>query len=168
MLARRQILTASAALPAILAAMAVSGCEPLEVAEGKTPPVSREVRTLQDAITTEQSLIDLYNATMASYSGLSAELSPLLAEHREHLSRLQATISYPAGYKPSPSPSASPSRQAPAGSQAAAVSALRSAESAAADGQLSRLAAVSPGHAQLLASIATCESVHASALKGLS
>jgi hypothetical protein len=162
MLGRRQILTASAALPAVLAAMAISGCQPLDVAEGKTPPVSREVRTLQDAITTEQGLIDLYNATMSSYSGLSAMLTPLLAEHRDHLSRLQATISYPAGYKTPPS--ASPSRRAAAGSQAAAVNALRSAESAAADGQLGRLAAVSPGHAQLLASIATCESVHAAVL----
>jgi hypothetical protein len=163
MLARRQILTASAALPAILAALAISGCESLDVAEGKRPAVSREVRTLEDAITTEQGLIDKYNATMATYSGLSATLTPLLAEHREHLSRLQATISYPAGYKSSASASASPRATAGA-SQAAAVSSLRSAESAAAASQLARLAAVSPAHAQLLASIATCESVHSEVL----
>jgi hypothetical protein len=155
---RRQVLTASAGL----AALAVSGCEPLDVAEGKTPTVSLDVRTLQAAIAAEQDLIDLYNRTMSTYSGLSSTLAPLLAEHTEHLSRLKATVSYPAGYKASPS--ASPRPATVAGTRAAAVSALRSAESAAAAGQLDRLAAVSPSNAQLLASIAASELTHAAVL----
>jgi hypothetical protein len=166
MLGRRQVLTASAALPAVLVTLAATGCEPLDAALGKTPPLSRDVLTLQAAITAEQDLIDLYNRTMASYSVLSPALTPLLAEHREHLARMRARISYPSGYTASPSPS--PRATSAAGSHAAAIAAVRDAESAAAAAQLTRLAAVSPSIAQLLASISTSESTHVAALAGVS
>ena len=159
MLGRRQLLIA---VP-MLALMA--GCEPLDVAEGKTPAPSDEVRTLQDAFASEQNLIDLYAKTMAAYSGLSSSLAPLLAQHREHLSRLRGTVSYPPGAKPAPSSS----RHVAVGSgTASAVRALRSAESAAAAAGLGRLPTVSAANAQLLASIATCETLHVGTLEGLS
>ena len=142
----------------------VAGCEPLDVAEGKTPAVSDEVRTLQDAVASEQNLIDLYAKTMAAYSSLSSSLAPLLAQHRSHLARLRATVSYPAGTSPPSSGHVSVS----GGGTGLAVRALRSAESAAAAAALGRLPAVSAGNAQLLASIATCESLHLTTLEGLS
>ena len=160
MLGRRQILIAAPVL-----ALVAAGCEPLNVAEGKTPAVSDEVRMLQAAVAAEQDLIDLYTKTMASYSGLSSALAPLLAQHRDHLSHLRATVSYPAGKS---APTRSGRVAVASGDSAAAVRALRSAESAAAAGQLARLASVSAGNAQLLASIATCETLHVSTLESVS
>lgn len=142
----------------------VAGCEPLDVAEGKTPAPSDEVRTLQDAVASEQNLIDLYAKTIAAYSGLSSSLAPLLAQHRAHLAKLRGTVSYPAGTSPPASGHVSVS----GGGTGVAVRALRSAESAAAAAALGRLPAVSAGNAQLLASIATCESLHLTTLEGLS
>lgn len=159
MLGRRQVLIAAPLLAL------VAGCEPLDAAEGKTPAVSNEVRTLQDAVASEQDLIDLYAKTMATYSGLSSGLAPILAQHRSHLTRLRSTVSYPAGSKP---PSGSGRVAAVPGAQSDAVRALSSAESAAAAAQLTRLAGVSAGNAQLLASIATCETLHVATLGGLS
>ena len=159
MLGRRQLLIAVPMLAL------VAGCEPLDVAEGKTPAPSDEVRTLQDAVASEQDLIDLYAKTMAAYSGLSSSLAPLLAQHREHLTRLRGTVSYPAGVS---APSLGAAHVAVGGGTADAVRALRSAESAAAVAGLGRLPAVSAGNAQLLASIATCETLHVATLEGLS
>jgi hypothetical protein len=160
-LGRRQVIFAAPVLVAFVA----TGCEPVDAAEGKTPAVSDEVRTLQDAAAVEQNLIDLYAKTMAAYSGLAPALATIMAQHREHLARLRATVSYPAGYK---QPTASrPAITVPSGQQDA-VAALRSAESAAATAQLDRLTATSAANAQLLASIATCETLHATTLAGVS
>jgi hypothetical protein len=52
------------------------------------------------------------------------------------------------------------------GSKNAAIAALRSAESSAAAAQLSRLTAVGPSSAQVLASIAAAEITHIDALGG--
>lgn len=167
MLARRQMLTVSAALPAVLATLGATGCQPLDAALGRKPPLSRDVRTLQAAIATEQDLIELYTRTMSVYSALSGTLGPLLAEHRQHLSRLRALISYPTGYaSPAPSPAAHAAR-VPA-SNGSAIEALRSAEDAAATAQTGRIAGVAPDIAQLLASIATSEITHSAALAGAS
>jgi hypothetical protein len=167
MLARRQVLAASTALPAVLVTLGATGCQPLDAALSRTPPLSRDVRALQAAIATERDLIDLYARTMSVYSGLGGVLDPVLAEHRQHLARLTALISYPQGYKsPVVSPSAQPPRAAT--STDAAVVALRSAETAAAAAQTGQLAGVSPAIAQLFASIATSEITHAAALGGAS
>jgi hypothetical protein len=165
MLARRQMLTASAAIPAVIVTLGATGCQPIDAALGRTPPLSRDVRALQAAIATEQNLIDLYARTVSAYSVLGSMLGPLLAEHREHLSRLAALISYPQGYRsPAASPSPHPAALSP--TPRTALAALESAETAAAAAQTGRLAGVSPSIAQLLASVAASEITHAATLAG--
>lgn len=186
MFSRRQVLAASAALPAIVATLAATGCEPVDAALGKKPSPPRDVETLQAAIAAEQNLIDLYNRTISSYPALSAGLTPLLDDHRAHLARLRSHISYPRGYvaRPTASPSSGTSRAAggasspgaggaaspagAAGGRGAAVASVRDAESAAAAAQLGRLATASPSIAQLLASISASENTHAAVLGSLS
>jgi hypothetical protein len=171
MLTRRQILSTAAALPTVAVSLSAAGCggpNPLDVALDRRPPLSGDVRALLAAVTAEQDLIDRYNKTLAAYSSLAGSLRPLLAEHRAHLDRLRAQISFPRGYVASPSPSAGAGSGAgtvPA-SKNAAVAALRSAESSAASAQLSRLTAVGPSSAELLASIAAAEVTHVDALGG--
>jgi hypothetical protein len=169
MLTRRQILTTAAALPTVAVSLSAAGCggpNPVDVALGRRPPESGDVRALFAAVTAEQDLIDTYNKTLAEYSSLAASLRPLLADHRLHLDRLRAQISFPPGYVATPSPGASSGAGKVPASKAAAVAALRSAESAAAAAQLSRLTAVGQLSAQVLASIAAAEITHIDALGG--
>ena len=171
MLTRRQILTTAVALPTVAVSLSAAGCagpNPVDVALGRRPPESGDVRALLAAVTAEQDLIDTYNKALAQYSSLAASLRPLLAEHHDHLERLRAQISFPPGYVATPRPSAGAASGAGAvpASRNAAVAALRSAESSAAAAQLSRLTAVGPSSAQLLASIAAAEITHVDALGG--
>jgi hypothetical protein len=163
MLLRRQVLTASATtLPLFLGLNACAG-HPNPLAG--PPPLSPDVRTLMTATTAEDNLVYLYTKTIASYSSLAADLSPLLAEHQAHLHALEARIIEPPGKRLRVRPSSRPAIPA---SRAEAITQLRAAERAAVTAQLGRLAAASPVEAQLYASIATSESTHVTILNGLS
>jgi hypothetical protein len=158
MLPRRQLLAASATtLPLFLALNACAGPNPL----AGPPPLSADVRALLRAVAAEQNLISLYNRTMAGYSALAPALTPLLAEHRAHLAQLRARIIEPPGKSV---PNKVTSKPAIAGTQAAALVQLRTAEQAASIAQLRRLAAASPSLAQLYASIAASEATHVTML----
>jgi hypothetical protein len=158
MLRRRQLLAASTTtLPLFLA---LTGCREPAVLAGP-PPLSADVRQLFSAVTAEQNLIYQYKRTMALYSALAPELTPLLAEHQAHLAQLRARIIEPPG-KTVPEPvTAKPPIPA---TTAAAVAALRAAERAASTAQLRRLPAAAASLAQLYASIAASEATHVSLL----
>ena len=148
-------------LPLFLALSACTGPDPLD----GPPPVSADVHTLMSAILAEDNLVYLYAKTIGAHSGLAGELSPLLAEHRAHLSQLEARIIVPKGRSLRVHPTARP--PVPATTQAA-LAQLVAAERAAITAQLKRLTGAPASQAQLYASIAACEATHITVLDGQS
>jgi hypothetical protein len=160
MLPRREVLAASmTTLPLFLALSACAGPDPLK----GPPPLAADVRTLMSAILAEDNLVYLYTKAIGTHSGLADELSPLLAEHRAHLSQLQSRIVVPPGRHLRVHPTARP--QIPATTHAALAQIL-AAERAAITAQLKRLPGASPSQAQLYASIAASEATHITVLNG--
>ena len=113
---------------------------------------------LLHAVTYELNLIWIYNKTITAYSGLAAVLGPLLAEHQAHLAQLRARVIEPPGKKV---PDTVTARPALAASPSAALAQLRDSEQAAVGMLMGRLDSASPSLAQLYASIAASEAVHA-------
>jgi hypothetical protein len=165
------LLASATSLPLLLAA---AGCRSSEVFAGPDPLAGRprlspDVITLQAVIAAEQDLINLYLAAIYRGSGsASQDLKSLLAQHEQHLTRLQARLVLPS----SASPAARASAGAPAGPSASTaparvtVARLRAAEHASATALVQRLATVEPALAQLFASIAACDATHVTVLGG--
>jgi hypothetical protein len=163
---RRRVLTASAL--AALAAAGTAGCAPGHPWPWASPPKpAPDVAVLRDAIAAEDAMISRYAAVISALPALTATISPLLGQHREHAAQLRQRLLVPPG-APSPSPSVTapaPRAPVPAG-QAAALAYLRAAESDQAASIVASLAAVrTPSLAQLLASIGACEAAHAALLR---
>jgi len=161
---RRVVLAAAALLPLA----AASGCGSVDVLA--TPPSEGPaVRLLRSAIAAEQTMIAHYGTVLRGAHGggadLTAELEPLLAEHRAHLAQLQSRLVIPAGSAASTQPSPSPSGRAATApavptAPAAAVAFLKNAEQAAATALLTRLVTAPASLAQLFASISASEATH--------
>ena len=157
----------AAALPALLA---TAGCRSSDVFAGPDPlagrpPLSPDVITLQEVIAAERAMIALYQAAVNGGTRPARTLEGLLAEHRQHLSRLQARLVLPPGSgsaSPSPSPSPSPSSSRARGR--VTIEQLRAAERASATDLVRRLVSVPPALAQLFASIAASDATHVVAL----
>jgi hypothetical protein len=165
-LPRRRVLAASAAaLPALLA---TAGCRSSDAFAGPDPLAGRpalspDVITLQEVIAAERAMIALYQAAVNGGTRPVRALEGLLAQHRQHLGRLQARLVLPPGSgSPSPSLSSSPSR----GPARVTVAQLRAAERASATDLVRRLVSVPPALAQLFASIAASDATHVVALGG--
>ena len=166
---RRRVLTAS-----VLAALAaagsggLAGCASEPSPWAKPPKPSPDVGVLHDVIDAEYTMISRYTAVLAAFPGLAGRMSPLLAQHREHLAALRARLVIPPGASPVQAASATarppgPRPRVPP-SQAAAVGYLRAAERDQAAALIRRVAGVPPSLAQLLASIGACEAAHAALL----
>jgi len=166
------VLAASAAaLPALLA---IAGCRSSDAFAGPDPLAGRpalppDVITLQEAIKAERAMIALYQAAVNGGTRPARTLEGLLAEHRQHLSRLQARLVLPPGSgSPSPSPlPSSSSSSSPSSSRAqgrVTIAQLRAAERASATDLVRRLVSVPPALAQLFASIAASDATHVGAL----
>jgi hypothetical protein len=167
-LPRRRVLAASAAaLPALLA---TAGCRSSDAFAGPDPLAGRpalspDVITLQEVITAERAMIALYQAAVNGGTRPARALEGLLAQHRQHLSRLQARLVLPSGSgSASPSSSSSPSSSPAPGRVTTAQ--LRAAERASATDLVRRLVSVPPALAQLFASIAASDATHVVALAG--
>jgi hypothetical protein len=165
-LPRRRVLAASAAaLPALLA---TAGCRSSDAFAGPDPLVGRpalspDVITLQEVIAAERAMIALYQAAVNGGTRPASQVRGVLAQHRLHLSRLQARLVLPPGSGPaSPSPSSSSS---PSPGRVT-IAQLRAAEHASAADLVRRLVSVPPALAQLFASIAASDATHAVALAG--
>jgi len=165
------VLTASAAaLPALLA---TAGCRSSDLFAGPDPlagrpALSHDVITLQAVIAAEQAMIKLYQAAVGGRLGADG-LAGLLAEHRQHLGRLQARLVLPPGFSAasgSASQSASPSASPGVVPARVTTGRLRAAEQASAADLLRRLVTVQPALAQLFASIAASDATHVVALGG--
>ena len=165
------MLTASAAaLPALLA---TAGCRSSDLFAGPDPlagrpALSHDVITLQAVIAAEQAMIKLYQAAVGGRLGADG-LAGLLAEHRQHLGRLQARLVLPPGFSAasgSASQSASPSASPGVVPARVTIARLRAAERASTADLLRRLVTVQPALAQLFASIAASDATHVVALGG--
>ena len=160
----------AAALPALLA---TASCRSSDVFAGPDPLAGRpalspDTITLQAVIAAEQAMIALYQAAVDSQLRTD-DLEGLLAQHRQHLAKLQAQLVVPPGSAASASASASGSASASASGSASGrvtVARLRAAEQASAADLVRRLVTVPPALAQLLASIAASDATHAVALGG--
>jgi hypothetical protein len=172
-LPRRRVLAASAAaLPALLA---IAGCRSADAFAGPDPLAGRpalspDVITLQEVINAERAMIALYQDAVNG-GARPFTLEGLLAEHRQHLSRLQARLVLPSGSgstSPLPSPSSSSSSSSSSSRARGRVTSaqLRAAERASATDLVRRLAGVPPALAQLFASIAASDATHVVALAG--
>jgi hypothetical protein len=173
-LPRRRVLAASAAaLPALLA---TAGCRSSDVFAGPDPLAGRpalspDVITLQEVIAAERAIIALYQAAVDASPrparGLAGVLAGVLAQHQQHLSRLQASLVLPPGsVSASPSPSVSSSSSSSSSPSRVTIAQLRAAERASASGLVRRLGGVPPALAQLFASIAASDATHVAALGG--
>jgi len=145
--------------------LVAAGCKGVG-ALGTPPEPGPDVAMLRGAIGTEQALIARYRSAMAGSPALAGTLSPLLAQHREHLARLTSMLIEPPGRSASPQATPSPaSTAAPGTGPAATLAALEAAESDAARSLAGRLALAPPALAQLMASIAASEASHALLLR---
>ncbi len=158
---RRRSVLAAAVMTVPLVAAGCKGVGGL----GTLPKPGPDVAVLRSAISTEQALIARYRSAMAWSPGLAGTLSPLLAQHREHLARLTSMLIQSASPSATPRPTPSSSRTAAPGSPAATLAALETAETDAASSLTARLALAPPALAQLMASIAASEASHALLLR---
>ncbi|MGR6922815.1 hypothetical protein ACU635_51910 [[Actinomadura] parvosata] len=146
-LSRRALLAGTAA--------ALTGCSASGPPQppAAPPPDSPEVVLLKGIIAEKERTIALYTALVA---GGAEELAPFRDRHQAHLAELRKHVPAATG---SPSPSASSGKPAKA-----SLSRLREIERKAAAARPRQLAGLSPGVAQLVASIGACEAAHAIAL----
>jgi hypothetical protein len=122
------------------------------------PSDSPETVLLKGLIAEKERTIALYSSLIA---GGAEKLAPFRDRHQAHLNELRKHV--PAGSAP-PSPSPSPSSSPTASAGKASLSRLRELEREAAAERPRQLDGVSPGVAQLIASIGACEAAHAIAL----
>ena len=157
---RRTVLATAMALPLLAA-----GCKGVG-ALGTPPTPGPDVTVLREAMAVERGMIAGYDSAIAGTAELTAALSPLLEQHRQHLARMRSRLIVPAG-----SPATARARQppvpavVPSGTSAAVLAALEAAETRAASTLLRWLPGASPSLAQLLASIAASEASHAELLR---
>ena len=164
------VLASAAALPVLLGTASCrsedlfTGPDPLAGPPSPAPAVV----TLQAVIAAEHTMIQLYRAAIGGdrAAAQAHALEPLLAEHEQHLARLQARLIVPAGAQASPSPSPGTSGAAGAARGRVTIARLRTAERASAAGLVQRLGSVEPALAQLFASIAASDATHVTALGG--
>lgn len=141
---RRVLLGAGALLP-------LAGC----TRESAPPPPDPDDALRAAAVEREQTLLREYDAVLLVLPDLSARLTPLRAEHAEHL--LALTREPTTG----PSPSASPLPQVPPpATAAAALAGLAAAERAAATGHRDAALEASRELAGLLAALSASEASH--------
>ncbi|MEW9547829.1 hypothetical protein [Nonomuraea sp. NPDC050783] len=162
-LSRRALLAGGAA--------ALTACSSSGTAPGPSAPASDSPETalVKGLIAEKERTIALYSSLIDGDGG--DRLAPFRDRHQAHLDELRKHVTGAGGASAPPTaspPAASPSASgAPSGSaepEKPSLSRLRELERKAAARRAKQLAAVSPGMAQLIASIGACEAVHATAL----
>ncbi|TDD11344.1 hypothetical protein E1292_05310 [Nonomuraea deserti] len=158
-LSRRALLAGGAA--------ALTACSASGPSQPSSPPSDSPETVLVKGLIAEK------EGTIALYSSLIADgarkLVPFRDRHQAHVDTLRKHVP-PGSATPAGSPTGSPSGS-PTGSPSAratrekpSLSRLRSLERKAAARRARQLAGLSPGMAQLIASIGACEAAHAAAL----
>ena len=153
--------TRRALLGAAAASALLAGCKGI-TALGPLPRVVPDVVTLEHAITAEELMIARYEAAQGAVTAdasVTAVVSGLLAQHREHLTALRSRLVLPerlVSAKPKPNPTAPP----PATGTRQVLAELAAAERTASDTLARQLLDVPGPLAQLMASIAASEAAH--------
>ncbi|TMR15028.1 hypothetical protein ETD86_27940 [Nonomuraea turkmeniaca] len=153
-LSRRVMLVGGAAA---LTACNASGPPPQPPAQA---PDSPETLLLKELVAEKERTIALYSSLIA---GGAEKLTPFRDRHQAHLNELRKHLKAPASASATPSATASATPSATA-TPKTSLSRLRDLERKAAALRTRQLAAVSPGMAQVIASIGACEAAHAVAL----
>ena len=164
---RRGVIAAVAA--GSLGLTGLTGCKGI-AALGPVPAISPDVAALERAIAAEQLLIDRYQAATGQLSGAGAGagagrlavLGAIRAEHEAHLAQLREHLVVPARLAGKKSHVAAPPLP---GGASASIDALIADERAAVARLTGELLDAPPVLAQLLASIAAAEAVHAVLLR---
>lgn len=158
-LSRRALLAGGAA--------ALTACSASKPPAPTTPAAdSPETRLLRELIADKERTIALYTSLIADGGD---KLVPFRDRHLAHLDELRKHVPGGASAPATPPPaqasqaSAAPSA-APSATPKPSLSRLRKVEDDAAELRTRQLATVSPGMAQLIASIGACEAAHAVAL----
>ncbi|MFC5825593.1 hypothetical protein [Nonomuraea insulae] len=142
-LSRRALLAGGAA--------ALTACSASGPPQPSAPaPDSPETVLLKDLIAEKQRTIALYSSLI---TGGADKLVPFRDRHQAHLNELRKHVKATASAPPSPTPTAKTS-----------LSRLRELERKASAARARTLAGLSPGVAQLVASIGACEAAHVVAL----
>ncbi|MFG1702274.1 hypothetical protein ACFLIM_03685 [Nonomuraea sp. M3C6] len=143
-------------------ALLAGGAAALTACSGSGPPQpsaqatdTPETLLLKDLIAEKERTIALYSSLIAAGG---RKLIPFRDRHQAHVNELRKHVTVT-----SSPPAASPSPSATA-TATASLSRLRDLERKAAALRTRQLAGVSPGVAQLIASIGACEAAHAAAL----
>jgi hypothetical protein len=141
----------------------LAGCKGI-AALGPLPTLAPDVRTLDEAIRSEELMVATYQAALSSLGSGADRIPPVLttvlAEHQAHLAQLRKRLVLPprlatASPRPSPTPPALPS------GRGRIVASLVAAERDAAARLARQLLEVPPSLAQLMASIGASEAAHA-------
>lgn len=156
--------TRRAALAAVVGGAALAGgagCGWLGGDGGSRTAAAPEPSPLLPVLTGTLALIDTYTATISAQPALAGKLEPLLADHRAHVTALNAAMGGAVSAAPSGPATGSPSPGSSVPDQpAAALAAVRAAERAARDASVRDCLAAQPRYASLLGSIAACRSCH--------
>ncbi|MEV0314470.1 hypothetical protein [Nonomuraea fuscirosea] len=129
-------------------------------------PDSPETVMLKGLIAEKERTIALYSSLI---SGGAGKLVPFRDRHQAHLDELRRHVTVPtppvaAPGSAAPSPTATPAATATAKARKPSLARLRELERKAAAGRARALGGLSPGVAQLVASIGACEAAHVVAL----
>ncbi|MEV5558892.1 hypothetical protein AB0L44_34980 [Nonomuraea wenchangensis] len=152
-LSRRGLLAGGAA--------ALAACSASGPAQPSAPaPDSPETVLVKQLIAEKERTIALYSALIADGG---ERLVPFRDRHQAHVAELRKHVTGP-GATGSPAPSGSPSPSGSAEPDKPSLSRLRELERKAAALRPKQLAGLSPGMAQLIASIGACEAAHVVAL----
>lgn len=133
--------------------LALSGCF-----RRHEPPPTPKPHPLVGTLAGVQALVDLYGATIDAYSDLSDRLTPLLADHRAHLSAVRRAMGA-TDPTASPTASVSPSASVAADSDGALV-ALKAAEQKGRADAVAACLSAPAEYAALVGSIAACRATH--------
>lgn len=133
-------------------------------------PDSPETVMLKGLIAEKERTIALYSSLI---SGGAGKLVPFRDRHQAHLDELRRHVTVPsppvaapgsAAPSPTATPTATPAATATAKARKPSLARLRELERKAAAGRARALGGLSPGVAQLVASIGACEAAHVVAL----
>ncbi len=157
----RRAILAAVGLPLLLTA-----CRGVQVL-GSPPPPPLDVRALRAAITAEEHLVSSYAAASEPPSGsavLTAALTAILSQHRQHLAQLKSRL-HESAAQASAAASATHAVAVGTGGLNPTLAQLQQAEAAASGRLIGELAGLPPSLAQLFASIAAAEATHVPLLR---
>lgn len=123
-------------------------------------PVDPDVALVAAAQRREQALLAAYDAALLRAPGLGDLVGSLRDDHAAHLAALRSPAGSPSPAVLPPRPSGQPARPAGASVLAGERAALAALERSTAAEHARAVATASPDLAQLLASLAACESSH--------